>query len=132
MSCSCRSPRRRGRRVPKRPERRWGGPRRSSSLKSTGTVWGGSRFPSPAGGIGRLRLALETFNTVVCYKGGYHLPEIIDLLAECGRLDGTVYGASLGLDGEQVCPAREMQARRGPYLSTLIVPPKRTARGSEL
>jgi precorrin-2/cobalt-factor-2 C20-methyltransferase len=83
-------------------------------------------------GVGRLRLALETFDTVVCYKGGYHLPEIIDLLAKCGRLDDAVYGASLGLDGEQVCPAREMQARRGPYLSTLIVPPKHTARGSEL
>jgi precorrin-2/cobalt-factor-2 C20-methyltransferase len=88
-------------------------------------------FPLAAG-IGRLRGALETFDTVVCYKGGHHLPEIIELLAECGRLDDAVYGASLGLAGEQVCPASEMRAKRGPYLSTLIVAPKGTARVSRL
>ena len=86
-------------------------------------------FPLAAG-IGRLRGALETFDTVVCYKGGQHLPEIIELLAECGRLDDAVYGASLGLAGERVCPAGEMRAARGPYLSTLIVPPRRAARAS--
>lgn len=88
-------------------------------------------FPFTAG-IDRLREALEVFDTIVCYKGGHQLPEIIDLLAECGRLDHAVYGARLGLVDERLCLAKEMMGRRGPYLSTLIVPSLRSGRGSKL
>lgn len=88
-------------------------------------------FPFTAG-IDLLRAALESFDTIVCYKGGHHLPEIIDLLAEYDRLDDAVYGARLGLADERLCLAKEMAGKRGPYLSTLIVPSKRTTRGSKL
>ena len=82
-------------------------------------------------GINQLRAGLEHGETIVCYKGGRHLPEILNLLAECGRLDQAVYGARLGLADERVCPARDMLGTSGPYLSTLIVPSKRTGMGSK-
>lgn len=69
-------------------------------------------------GPGRLAAALAAFDTVVTYKGGRHLPQLRELLAEAGRLDQAVFGARLGLDGEQVGPLPEGSA---PYLSTVIV-----------
>jgi precorrin-2/cobalt-factor-2 C20-methyltransferase len=81
-------------------------------------------------GAGAFRAALEHGGTVVTYKGGRHLPEILDQLAGNGRLHGAVYGARLGLPDEWVCPAREMVGREGPYLSTLIVPAQRMGMGS--
>jgi precorrin-2/cobalt-factor-2 C20-methyltransferase len=83
-------------------------------------------------GVNQLRAGLERGETVVCYKGGRHLPAILDLLAECGRLEDALYGARLGLADEIVCPARDMLGTQGPYLSTLIVPSKRTGMGSKL
>lgn len=80
-------------------------------------------------GAGAFRAALDHGGTVVTYKGGRHLPEILDQLAGSGRLDTAVYGARLGLPDEWICPAREMVGREGPYLSTLIVPAQRPARG---
>lgn len=88
-------------------------------------------FPATAG-MSRFREALTVFDTVVCYKGGRHLPEILGEIERAGRLDGSVYGARLGLDGEVVAPAKEMFGRRGPYLSTVIVPSPRDGRGSKL
>lgn len=79
-------------------------------------------------GAGTFRAALDHGGTVVAYKGGRHLPEILDQLAGSGRLDGAVYGARLGLPDERICPAAEMTGRQGPYLSTLIVPAQRSGR----
>lgn len=73
-------------------------------------------------GRGRLRAALQAFDTVVLYKGGSRLPEVRDLLAATGRGAGAVYGARLGLDGEDVRDGGELPPT-GPYLSTVIVPP---------
>jgi precorrin-2/cobalt-factor-2 C20-methyltransferase len=85
-------------------------------------------FPFTAGPE-RLAEALRAFDTVVCYKGGRHLPDLLEVLRGAGRLDRAVYGARLGLAGEVVRPAAELPAGPGPYLSTLIALPERRGRG---
>jgi precorrin-2/cobalt-factor-2 C20-methyltransferase len=67
-----------------------------------------------------LREALAGFETVVCYKGGSRLGEVLRVAEAGGRLDGAVYGARLGIEGEEVVPAQEMIGREGTYLSTVI------------
>jgi precorrin-2/cobalt-factor-2 C20-methyltransferase len=78
-----------------------------------------------------LAQALATFDTVVAYKGGRSFEAVLDVVRRAGRIDEAVYGARLGLDGEQVQHAAE---HIGPahYLSTLLVPAKRTGRGGRL
>ena len=49
------------------------------------------------------------------------MPQVREVLARHGRLDGAVFGAALGLPDEQVGPAARA-VRRAPYLSTVIVP----------
>jgi precorrin-2/cobalt-factor-2 C20-methyltransferase len=89
-------------------------------------------FPMTAG-ADRFREALATFDSVVAYKFGRMLPETLAVLAEAGRLEGAVYGAGLGLASEDVRPASELDPTEpGPYLSTLIVPPRRAGRGQGL
>jgi precorrin-2/cobalt-factor-2 C20-methyltransferase len=68
----------------------------------------------------RLREALGSFETVVCYKGGSRTPEVLGVAEGAGRLEGAVYGARLGIPGEEVVPAAEMVGREGTYLSTVI------------
>ena len=75
-----------------------------------------------------LREALAGFETVVCYKGGSRLGEVLDAADQAGRLEGAVYGARLGIGGEEVLPAAEMVGREGTYLSTVIF----TGRGAHL
>lgn len=74
-----------------------------------------------------LQDALAEFETVVCYKGGGRLPEVLRTANESNRLDGAVYGARLGIEGEEVVGASEMVGRDGTYLSTVIF----TRRGAE-
>lgn len=69
-------------------------------------------------GEDHLRAALESFETVVCYKGGSRTREVLGVGE--GRLDGAVYGARLGIRGEEILPASEMAGREGTYLSTVI------------
>jgi precorrin-2/cobalt-factor-2 C20-methyltransferase len=85
-----------------------------------------------AGGTAPLASALASFDTVVCYKGGRHLPEIVDALKDSGRLGSALYGARLGLPGETIRPATTLGDRPGPYLSTVIALPERPSRGSKL
>jgi precorrin-2/cobalt-factor-2 C20-methyltransferase len=84
---------------------------------------------------GRETLALlpltAGFDTVVGYKSGSHLPEVLGAVRDAGRLDGAVHGASLGLPGEDIRPAAEVTGP-APYLSTLLVPGRRTRRGGKL
>ena len=79
-------------------------------------------------GEGPLREALAAFDTVACYKGGSRLGEVLGAAEETGRLEGAVYGARLGIEGEEVLPASEMVGREGTYLSTVIF----TGRGARL
>lgn len=75
-----------------------------------------------------LQSALSTFETVVCYKGGSRLREVLEIAAAEGRLEDAIYGSRLGMEGEEVLRATEVAGREGPYLSTVIF----TSRGSEL
>lgn len=87
--------------------------------------------PWPAGAQ-ELRTALDGFDTVVVYKGGRHLPAVLEVVRAAGRLDAAVYGEQLGLLDERVGAA---DAREGtaPYMSTLIVPARRDGlRGAKL
>lgn len=79
-------------------------------------------------GEGPLREALSDYETVVCYKGGSRLPDVLGAAEEAGRLDRATYGARLGIDGEEIAPASEMVGREGTYLSTVIF----TRRGAGL
>ncbi|MDX6206391.1 MAG: precorrin-2/cobalt-factor-2 C20-methyltransferase [Frankiales bacterium] len=78
-----------------------------------------------------LEQALLTFDTVVAYKGGRRFDAVLDVVRRTGRIDDAVYGARLGLEGEQVEAAGE---HTGPahYLSTLLVPARRSGRGGRL
>lgn len=75
----------------------------------------------------RLREALDHYETVVCYKGGSRMDEVIRTAEEAGRLGGAVYGARMGLDGEVIVAASEMPGREAPYLSTVVF----TRKGAE-
>lgn len=82
-------------------------------------------------GVPAFEAALAAFDTVVAYKGGRRMPEVLEVLRRTGRLDGAVHGSALGLPDEQVGPAAEL-AGEAPYLSTVIVPARRTTRGGKL
>jgi precorrin-2/cobalt-factor-2 C20-methyltransferase len=82
-------------------------------------------FPFTAG-EDRLREALEVFDTVVCYKGGRRLPVVLGAVRDAGRIEDAIYGARLGVDGEEVRPATDLGPdETGPYMSTVIVPARR-------
>lgn len=85
------------------------------------------------GSTGRLRDALNSGDTVVAYKCGSRMPDVLDALHEAGRIDHAAYGSMLGLDGEDVRPVREL-SRDEPatYLSTVIAPPERAQGGGML
>ena len=59
------------------------------------------------------------------------MPAVLDVLRAHDRLDDAVFGAALGLPDEQVRPAAEVDGE-APYLSTVLVPAERGARGSKL
>ncbi len=82
-------------------------------------------------GMDRFRDALAAHDTVVGYKSGRHLPEVLAAVRAAGRLDGAVHGACLGLPDEDIRPAGEVTGP-APYLSVLLVPGKRTTRGGKL
>ncbi len=75
-----------------------------------------------------LREALLSFETVVCYKGGSRMAEVLRVAEETGRLENAVYGSRLGIEGEEVLEASEVAGREAPYLSTVAF----TKRGREL
>ena len=76
-----------------------------------------------------LREALAGFETVVCYKGGSRLGEVLRVAEGGGWLEGAVYGARLGIEGEEVVPASEMRGREGTYLSAVIFTSRGATRG---
>jgi precorrin-2/cobalt-factor-2 C20-methyltransferase len=82
-------------------------------------------------GIDGFRAALATGETVVAYKFGSVASEVAAALKDSGRLGDAVYGARLGLPGEEIGPAAALDGPV-PYLSTLIVPGRRTSRGGKL
>lgn len=85
------------------------------------------------GGISRLAAALDAADTVVAYKCAGRMPELRAALEQCGRADGAVYGAMLGVGGEDIRPVAELDAgEHAAYLSTVIAPGRRAQRGEKL
>lgn len=83
------------------------------------------------GGVDQFAAALATGGTVVAYKGGRRTAEIRERLGLLDRLDGALLGVDLGLPTERVVPLA-LAGDREPYLSTIIVPARRTTRGGKL
>jgi precorrin-2/cobalt-factor-2 C20-methyltransferase len=82
-------------------------------------------------GVELFEQALTHFDSVVAYKGGRQMPAVLDVLRRHDRLGDAVYGAALGLPDEQVGPAADAPSP-APYLSTVVVPARRTTRGGKL
>ncbi|HEU5157816.1 MAG TPA: precorrin-2 C(20)-methyltransferase [Streptosporangiaceae bacterium] len=82
-------------------------------------------------GVASFRAALASYDTVVAYKFGSAAADVLTAVKDAGRLDGAVYGARLGLPGEDVRPARDLTGPV-PYLATLLLPAARTTRGGKL
>src|SRR5262249_56585207 len=86
-------------------------------------------------GPGALAEALAAHDTVVAYKlSAAGPPDMVrKALAEAGRLDGAVFGARVGLAGEDIRPAASVEAgEQVPYLATLISTGARGGRGGRL
>lgn len=82
-------------------------------------------------GLEVLERALDTADTVVAYKGGRHLPEVIELLRRKER-DG-VLGVQLGMADEQLITLEDVdQGQRMPYFSTVLAPVRRNETGGRL
>lgn len=82
-------------------------------------------------GTAGLDAALDSGDTVVAYKFGQVAGEVLAAVEEADRLADAVYGARLGLPDQDMGPAAEI-AGPVPYLSTLIVPARRTSTGGKL
>ena len=62
-------------------------------------------------------------STVVVYKGGERVQDIVDLAKTRDRLDNAVVGIHLGQERETIALLKEMKdAPQIPYLSTVIIP----------
>lgn len=81
-------------------------------------------------GLAAVGAALEHADTVVAYKGGRQLPDLLALVHDRG-LDG-VLGVNVGLPGQTITPLSEVQAASAPYFSTVLVAPRRTNTGGAL
>lgn len=72
-------------------------------------------------GLDALRAALRTGDTVVAYKAGRHLPDLLTVLAAEDRLADAVVGCGLGLPGERIVPADRLDPTvSAPYLTTVL------------
>jgi precorrin-2/cobalt-factor-2 C20-methyltransferase len=102
-----------------------------AAASGTPLAEGGERLtllPLP-GGIEPIRDVLAADGTVVVYKGGRHVAALSDVIARAGR--EAVYGAHLGLPDERVDKLSHVDGA-APYLSTVLVPAHRHARGGKL
>ncbi len=102
---------------------------RSGTVLTEGTESLG--LVTPTAGMDRFRAALASYDTIVTYKFGPAAADVLAAVKEAGRLEEAVYGARLGLPGEDVRPAGELSGPV-PYLATLLLPARRTTRGGKL
>ncbi|MFG1921472.1 precorrin-2 C(20)-methyltransferase [Cryptosporangium sp. NPDC048952] len=78
-------------------------------------------------GVGGLSDVLDGRGSVVVYKSGRHLIGVKEAVRRAGRLHGALYGARLGLPGEVVRPLASADGSTAPYLSSVLVPARRTS-----
>jgi precorrin-2/cobalt-factor-2 C20-methyltransferase len=79
----------------------------------------------PATGLDDVELAeaMGLEGTVVAYKCGSRMPDVLAALDGSERLEDAVYGSALGLPGEDIRKASELDPDApAPYLSTIIAP----------
>jgi precorrin-2/cobalt-factor-2 C20-methyltransferase len=102
-----------------------------AAASGTPLVEGGERLTLLpfTGGIDPLAGLLDVDGTVVVYKAGRRLSELAATVKDAGR--DAVYGAHLGLPGERVTPLSDVDGP-APYLSTVLIPARRTGRGGKL
>ncbi|MGH6655807.1 MAG: precorrin-2 C(20)-methyltransferase [Actinocrinis sp.] len=87
-------------------------------------------------GLDAVADALAGPGTVVVYKGGRRLADLIAAVELAGRAEAAVLGTDLGLATERISPltdiASSAAAGPAPYFTTLIAPPPRGQRGGAL
>jgi precorrin-2/cobalt-factor-2 C20-methyltransferase len=88
--------------------------------------------PDEGHSLETIRTALAGPGTVVVYKGGRRLDDLIAAVGEAGRTDSAILGVDLGLPTEHVGPLAAHSAGAAPYFTTLIAPPTRGQRGGAL
>lgn len=82
-------------------------------------------------GLETLERVMDTVDTVVAYKGGRQLPDVIELLRRKQR-DG-VLGVQIGMADEQLITLDEVaEGQRTPYFSTVLAPARRGETGGRL
>lgn len=83
-------------------------------------------------GLEQLAEALEHSDTVVAYKGGRHLPAVLDLVRQRRPGATGVMGTNLGLPEQELARLDEIETEAAPYFSTLLIAPARTETGGRL
>ncbi len=81
-------------------------------------------------GLDAVEAALEHSETVVAYKVGGRLAELMELVKRHDRTG--VLGVDIGLPGQQLLPLSEVTTSDAPYFTTVLVTPERTAPGGQL
>ena len=76
--------------------------------------------------------ALAAGSSVVTYKAGRRLGALRAVLEAAGALERAIYAEHLGTPDERVAPLAEVGLAVAPYLSTVLVPPRRGGRGEQL
>ena len=85
------------------------------------------------GGVEVLTAALGTADTVVAYKAGRRLPEVLDAIAAVRPEHAVLVGTDVGLPDERLVDGRDPAARaEAPYFSTVLVTPPRPTTGGRL
>lgn len=88
--------------------------------------------PWTAGGE-TVKAVLEVADTVVTYKAGRQLPQLLTVLDEAGEQRRTVIGTDVGLEGEAILDADDVTpGAKLPYMSTVLSAPRRTITGGRL
>ncbi|MDO5677842.1 MAG: precorrin-2 C(20)-methyltransferase [Propionibacteriaceae bacterium] len=82
-------------------------------------------------GLDRLRELLGAADTVVAYKGGRRLPEVVGALREADR--DAVLGVNVSLESQRLVALAELaDDEAAPYFSTVLSAPRRTTAGGAL
>ncbi|MDQ7992068.1 MAG: precorrin-2 C(20)-methyltransferase [Propionicimonas sp.] len=83
-------------------------------------------------GLETVQAALAHSDTVVAYKGGRHLPALLDLVRGARPDAVGALGVDIGLPGQRVIALADLGDTPEPYFSTLLVAPARTRTGGRL
>ena len=81
-------------------------------------------------GLDGVAAALDVADTVVAYKGGRQLPELLELIRRHDRRG--VLGVNVGLPGQTLTPLDQVDGEAAPYFSTVLIAPARTQTGGRL